>query len=81
MSEDNNNGSPQDPVPLVDCGSRGPIRCHRCKAYINAFAIFVAGGRQYTCSLCAFVNQGTMTITSYKDLYLAYEEGNRITTG
>ena len=45
-------------IPVVDFGSMGPIRCQRCRGYINPFATFVDGGRQYICKLCDFVNEG-----------------------
>ncbi|KAL6046314.1 Protein transport protein Sec24C [Balamuthia mandrillaris] len=50
-------GPGEDPIPIVDFGSSGPIRCNRCKGYINPFVKFVDGGRQYVCSLCGFVNE------------------------
>ena len=30
----------------------GPIRCRRCKAYINPHVKFVDGGRKFVCNLC-----------------------------
>lgn len=30
----------------------GPLRCRRCKAYINPFVKFVDGGRKFICNLC-----------------------------
>ena len=48
----------QSPVPVVDFGTTGPIRCQRCRAYINPFATFIDGGRQYVCRFCDFGNQG-----------------------
>lgn len=44
-------------VPVVDLGESGPVRCERCRAYINPFFSFGDGGRTYTCNLCNFVNQ------------------------
>ncbi|TVU50463.1 hypothetical protein EJB05_01835, partial [Eragrostis curvula] len=41
---------------LVDFGEMGPIRCSRCKAYINAFMRFVDQGKQFICNLCGFSN-------------------------
>jgi protein transport protein SEC24 len=32
------------------------MRCRRCRAYINCHCRFVAGGNQYVCSICHFVN-------------------------
>ncbi|GJP42177.1 hypothetical protein CLOM_g1780, partial [Closterium sp. NIES-68] len=40
------------PVHVVDFGEMGPIRCHRCKAYINPFMRFVDHGRKFICNLC-----------------------------
>ncbi|KAI9296564.1 hypothetical protein K502DRAFT_364026 [Neoconidiobolus thromboides FSU 785] len=45
------------PVQEVDFGEQGPIRCTRCKAYINPFVTFVSGGRKYLCNLCRFENE------------------------
>ena len=46
------------PIPLADCGSVGPVRCDRCKAYINPFFIFSQGGRKIICNLCRFESDG-----------------------
>jgi protein transport protein SEC24 len=45
------------PIPLVDHGENGPIRCNRCKGYINPLCTFVDGGRRFVCSLCQFANE------------------------
>uniref|UniRef100_A0ACD5YJU3 Uncharacterized protein n=1 Tax=Avena sativa TaxID=4498 RepID=A0ACD5YJU3_AVESA len=34
----------------------GPIRCSRCKAYINPFMSFVDQGKIFICNLCGFSN-------------------------
>ncbi|TPX31423.1 hypothetical protein SmJEL517_g05252 [Synchytrium microbalum] len=44
------------PIKVVDFGETGPVRCNRCKAYINPFVIFTDGGRKFTCNLCTFEN-------------------------
>ena len=44
------------PVPVLDFGESGPIRCSRCKAYINPFVQFTDGGRRFTCNLCRHSN-------------------------
>jgi len=46
-------------VPVVDMGPSGPIRCTRCRAYINPFVLFIDGGRQFRCNLCSHINDGT----------------------
>eukprot|EP01087_Luapelamoeba_hula_P010992 TRINITY_DN2949_c0_g1_i2.p1 TRINITY_DN2949_c0_g1~~TRINITY_DN2949_c0_g1_i2.p1 ORF type:complete len:469 (+),score=65.56 TRINITY_DN2949_c0_g1_i2:139-1545(+) len=43
-------------VPLVDMGPVGPLRCGRCRGYINPFVTFLDNGKKYTCSLCSFAN-------------------------
>lgn len=40
------------PVPLVDAGAQGPLRCTRCHAYVSPFAHFAPGGAECTCALC-----------------------------
>ncbi|CAN6362943.1 unnamed protein product [Urochloa humidicola] len=46
----------EEPIQLVDYGEMGPIRCSRCKAYINPFMKFVDQGRHFICNLCGFRN-------------------------
>ncbi|XP_055875953.1 protein transport protein Sec24C-like [Biomphalaria glabrata] len=38
--------------PLVDLGELGPVRCKRCKAYMNPFMQFIDGGRRFQCVFC-----------------------------
>lgn len=45
-------------LPEVDFGPEGPLRCTRCKGYINPGVTFVSGGRRYICNLCRFENEG-----------------------
>ena len=47
------------PVPVIDVGAAGPVRCQRCRAYINPAVVFTHGGQRFTCSLCAFSNEVT----------------------
>eukprot|EP01127_Copromyxa_protea_P016774 TRINITY_DN5053_c0_g1_i1.p1 TRINITY_DN5053_c0_g1~~TRINITY_DN5053_c0_g1_i1.p1 ORF type:complete len:879 (+),score=183.82 TRINITY_DN5053_c0_g1_i1:47-2683(+) len=44
------------PVPTVDHGEAGPIRCNRCRAYINPFVMWNQSGTQYTCPFCSLTN-------------------------
>jgi protein transport protein SEC24 len=46
----------ENPIQVVDCGENGPIRCARCKAYINPYFLFTDGGRKFVCNLCTFEN-------------------------
>uniref|UniRef100_A0A453K594 Zinc finger Sec23/Sec24-type domain-containing protein n=1 Tax=Aegilops tauschii subsp. strangulata TaxID=200361 RepID=A0A453K594_AEGTS len=42
----------EEAIQLVDFGEMGPIRCSRCKAYINPFMRFVDQGKIFICNLC-----------------------------
>jgi protein transport protein SEC24 len=46
----------ETPIQLVDFGENGPIRCDRCKAYINPYFLFTDGGRKFVCNICSFEN-------------------------
>uniref|UniRef100_A0A7S0W6H9 Protein transport protein SEC24 n=1 Tax=Hemiselmis tepida TaxID=464990 RepID=A0A7S0W6H9_9CRYP len=46
----------EDQVALVSDHSQGPIRCRRCRAYINCHVRFVDGGRHWSCNLCGMSN-------------------------
>ncbi|KAK9832002.1 hypothetical protein WJX81_007680 [Elliptochloris bilobata] len=41
-----------DPVPVVDFGQGGPVRCGLCKAYMNPFMQFVGDGARFRCNFC-----------------------------
>jgi len=47
----------EEPVPVVDCGESGPIRCRRCRCYINPLMVFVDQGRRFVCNLCGMSNE------------------------
>ena len=44
------------PIPVLDFGELGPPRCSRCRAYINPFMTFRAGGNKLVCNMCTFPN-------------------------
>lgn len=43
------------PVPIVDTGPEGPIRCKRCKAYMCPQFKFIDGGRRFQCCMCCAI--------------------------
>ncbi|XP_065854000.1 protein transport protein SEC24 B-like [Euphorbia lathyris] len=47
----------EEPVQLVDFGESGPVRCSRCKGYINPFMKFIDQGRRFICNLCGFTDE------------------------
>ncbi|KAL5715392.1 Protein transport protein Sec24C [Ranunculus cassubicifolius] len=47
----------EEPIQLVDFGEGGPVRCSRCKGYINPFMKFVDQGRHFICNLCGFSDE------------------------
>ncbi|KAL0429643.1 UNVERIFIED_CONTAM: protein transport protein Sec24-like CEF [Sesamum radiatum] len=42
----------EEPIHVVDFGESGPVRCSRCKGYINPFMKFIDQGRRFICNLC-----------------------------
>lgn len=47
----------EEPIQVVDFGESGPVRCSRCKGYINPFMRFIDQGRRFVCNLCGFSNE------------------------
>ncbi|KAJ1930728.1 COPII coat Sec23p-Sfb3p heterodimer component [Tieghemiomyces parasiticus] len=47
----------ETPLDVVDFGEKGPIRCGRCRAYVNPYFTFIEGGRKYVCNLCRHENE------------------------
>lgn len=44
-------------IEAVDFGEEGPLRCSRCRGYINVFVKFVEYGRKWQCNLCGVQNE------------------------
>ncbi|XP_004346230.1 protein transporter Sec24-like CEF [Capsaspora owczarzaki ATCC 30864] len=47
----------EQPIYVADHGTDGPVRCNRCKAYINCHVTFIDGGRAFVCNLCSQKNE------------------------
>nr|AMP82922.1 CEF [Catalpa bungei] len=47
----------EEPIQVVDFGESGPVRCSRCKGYINPFVKFIDQGRRFICNLCGFTDE------------------------
>ncbi|KAH6803284.1 Sec23/Sec24 protein transport family protein [Perilla frutescens var. frutescens] len=47
----------EEPIHVVDFGESGPVRCSRCKGYINPFVKFIDQGRRFICNLCGFTDE------------------------
>ncbi|KAL2539649.1 Protein transport protein Sec24-like [Abeliophyllum distichum] len=47
----------EEPIQVVDFGESGPVRCSRCKGYINPFMKFIDQGRSFICNLCGFTDE------------------------
>lgn len=45
-----------DPVLVVDLGELGPVRCGRCKAYMNPYMRWTDGGKTFVCNFCGHSN-------------------------
>lgn len=43
-------------IQVVDHGEEGPIRCSRCRAYINPWCVFTHGGSKFECNICTHSN-------------------------
>eukprot|EP00946_MAST-07B_sp_MAST-7B-sp1_P001496 g1496.t1 len=46
-----------EPVPTVNFGTAGVIRCRQCRTYINPFVTFIDNGRRWTCNMCRRANE------------------------
>lgn len=48
--------APCPPWQVVDLGELGPVRCGRCKAYMNPYMRWTDGGKTYVCNFCGQAN-------------------------
>ncbi|KAL4239532.1 Protein transport protein Sec24C [Mactra antiquata] len=55
----------EHPPPIVNLGELGPVRCKRCKAYMNPNMMFIDGGRRFQCVFCG-------AATDVPDAYFAH---------
>ncbi|KAL8153605.1 hypothetical protein V2J09_011365 [Rumex salicifolius] len=47
----------EEPIQVVDFGEGGPVRCSRCKGYINPFMRFIDQGRKFICNFCGCTDE------------------------
>ncbi|GLE02924.1 hypothetical protein PINS_up011788 [Pythium insidiosum] len=59
------------PIPLVDFGPTGPLRCTRCRAYVNAYTRFIQGGKKFVCNICLLNNE------TPRDYYCSVDQHGR----
>mmetsp|Transcript_2919 Transcript_2919/g.4880 ORF Transcript_2919/g.4880 Transcript_2919/m.4880 type:complete len:1045 (+) Transcript_2919:75-3209(+) len=45
------------PVPVVNFGVAGIIRCRQCRTYVNPYVQFTDGGRRWKCNVCGTFNE------------------------
>ena len=45
------------PVPVVNFGVAGIIRCRQCRTYVNPYVKFTDGGRRWKCNVCGTFNE------------------------
>lgn len=45
-------------VATVDFGEEGPMRCGKCKAYVNPFMQFTDNGMRFNCNFCGNPGDG-----------------------
>ncbi|CAF4144573.1 unnamed protein product [Rotaria socialis] len=53
--------------PVANFGEIGPIRCHRCKAYMCSFMQFIDGGKRFICCFCEAATDGMIENFSLRE--------------
>lgn len=69
----------QAPPPVVDLGELGPVRCKRCKAYMNPNMMFIDGGRRFQCVFCGAATDGMILACSKKLRIFNFCHGKKLT--
>eukprot|EP00698_Gefionella_okellyi_P007110 TRINITY_DN1731_c0_g1_i1.p1 TRINITY_DN1731_c0_g1~~TRINITY_DN1731_c0_g1_i1.p1 ORF type:complete len:899 (-),score=217.06 TRINITY_DN1731_c0_g1_i1:346-3012(-) len=57
------------PVPVVDFGAAGPIRCARCGGYVNPLVKWLDGQRRWVCNICDSPNEVSGDFANPVDSY------------
>ena len=57
----------EEPIHEADLGPNGPVRCQRCKGYVNCFVKWLNDGSKWQCNLCDMVNDTPQTYYSSLD--------------
>lgn len=45
-----------EPIPIINFGKCGVVRCRSCRTYINPHVTFTDGGRRWRCNVCGTLN-------------------------
>ena len=64
-------------IPTVDFGEDGPLRCSRCKGYLNPFVKFTEYERKWQCNLCHVENEVPRGYQTYHSSNSSRPELNR----
>lgn len=67
----------EDPVPVIEMQKEGPVRCRRCKGYLNPWCIFSDGGRKFVCNLCGFDSDGKSLVCIFYWLHVDFDRHDR----
>jgi len=46
----------EEPIMKVDMNNGQPLRCNRCKGYVNSYVVWMEEGNTWMCNLCTMVN-------------------------
>ena len=54
-------------IPTIDFGEDGPLRCSRCKGYLNPFVKFTDYEKKWQCNLCHVENEVPRGYQTYQN--------------